>query len=416
MANQSTQRYIDGEKDWITAMLASAPIVEGKSPEQVEKLLIQEVKEPEIDIDPDVEKEITVLQEKKLNEEKKEIVQESLEVAKFDVNELTDFFSSVTKAKKQLKSKVKEEKVRIDKLEQLFDTLSANKKKKKVVKKRPKKLLLEPEEIEKVKETVEDPGVPQNVKEEALKQLDEKEENRYIKAVEKQLSETRYQTELDKDRIKTLDRIDSFDKMKAEFANFKDKVSIQLASLGGGGSANILDNNDVDISAKGDGKILAYNASTDRMEFTTNSGSVDFSAVDEHILPDADGTRNLGSASKRWKEIFLSTSTVNLGGSTISSDGTGTIQIAATGATLPENSKDAGGNPIAVTGTGTGTGGVAITKVPFFTRSGGLSTKNTDFEFNATVDNNKPFLDQSTFVLANGSGLASDDTITIFQL
>ena len=416
MANQSTQRYIDGEKDWITAMLASAPIVEGKSPEQVEKLLIQEVKEPEIDIDPDVEKEITVLQEKKLNEEKKEIVQESLEVAKFDVNELTDFFSSVTKAKKQLKSKVKEEKVRIDKLEQLFDTLSANKKKKKVVKKRPKKLLLEPEEIEKVKETVEDPGVPQNVKEEALKQLDEKEENRYIKAVEKQLSETRYQTELDKDRIKTLDRIDSFDKMKAEFANFKDKVSIQLASLGGGGSANILDNNDVDISAKGDGKILAYNASTDRMEFTTNSGSVDFSAVDEHILPDADGTRNLGSASKRWKEIFLSTSTVNLGGSTISSDGTGTIQIAATGATLPENSKDAGGNPIAVTGTGTGTGGVAITKVPFFTRSGGLSTKNTDFEFNATVDNNKPFLDQNTFVLANGSGLTSDDTITIFQL
>tara|TARA_Y100000031_G_scaffold145301_1_gene177743 strand:+ start:615 stop:1865 length:1251 start_codon:yes stop_codon:yes gene_type:complete len=416
MANQSTQRYIDGEKDWITAMLASAPIVEGKSPEQVEKLLIQEVKEPEIDIDPDVEKEITVLQEKKLNEEKKEIVQESLEVAKFDVNELTDFFSSVTKAKKQLKSKVKEEKVKIDKLEQLFDTLSANKKKKKVVKKRPKKLLLEPEEIEKVKETVEDPGVPQNVKEEALKQLDEKEENRYIKAVEKQLSETRYQTELDKDRIKTLDRIDSFDKMKAEFANFKDKVSIQLASLGGGGSANILDNNDVDISAKGDGKILAYNASTDRMEFTTNSGSVDFSAVDEHILPDADGTRNLGSASKRWKEIFLSTSTVNLGGSTISSDGTGTIAIAATGATLPENSKDAGGNPIAVTGTGTGTGGVAITKVPFFTRSGGLSTKNTDFEFNATVDNNKPFLDQSTFVLANGSGLTSDDTITIFQL
>ena len=417
MANQSTQKYIDGEKDWITAMLASQPIVEGKSSEQVEKLLIQEIKEPEeIDIDPNIEKEIAELQEKKLDEEKKEFVQESLEVAKFDVNELTDFFSSVTKAKKQLKSKVKEEEVRIDKLEQLFDTLSANKKKKKVVKKRPKKLLLEPEEIEKVKETIEDPGVPQNVKEEALKQLDEKEENKYIKAVEKQLSETRYQSELDKDRIKTLDRIDSFDKMKQEFANFKDKVSIQLASLGGGGSAHILDNNDVDPSNKANGKILAYNSTTGKMEFTTNAGGVDLSAVDEHILPDANGTRDLGSATRRWREIFLSSSTVNLGGSTISSDGTGTIAIAATGATLPENSKDAGGNPIAVTGSGTRTGGVAITKVPFFTRSGGLSTKNTDFEFNATVDNNKPFLDQSTFVLSNGSGLTSDDTITIFQL
>ena len=415
MANQSTQKYIDGEKDWITAMLASTPVVEGKSPEQVEKLLIQEIKEPEIDIDPVIEKEIIELQEKKINEEKKEIVQESLEVAKFDVNELTDFFSSVTKAKKQLKSKVKEEEVRIDKLEQLFDTLSANKKKKKVVKKRPKKLLLEPEEIKKVKETIEDPGVPQNVKEEALKQLDEKEENRYIKAVEKQLSETRYQTELDKDRIKTLDRIDSFDKMKTEFANFKDKVSVQLASLGGGGSANILDNNDVDISAKANGKILAFNSTTGKMEFTTNAG-VDLSAVDENILPDANGTRDLGSTSRRWKEIFLSSTTVNLGGSTISSDGTGTIAIAATGATLPSGSKTADGNELVVKGTGTQSSRVSVMTVPFFSRSGGLGTRNATFEFNSTLDNNKPFLDGRTFTIADGSTLSNIDQITIFQL
>ena len=415
MVKQSTQRYIDGEKDWISAMLASTPVVEGKSPEQVEKLLIQEIKEPEVDIDPDVEKEITELQEKKLNEEKKEIVQESLEVAKFDVNELTDFFSSVTKAKKQLKSKVKEEEVRIDKLEQLFDTLSANKKKKKVVKKRPKKLLLEPEEIKKVKETIEDPGVPQNVKEEALKQLDEKEENKYIKAVEKQLSETRYQSELDKDRIKTLDRIDSFDKMKTEFANFKDKVSIQLASLGGGGSANILDNNDVDISSRANGKVLAYNSTTDKMEFVSNA-EASFGEVAQDILPDANGTRSLGSASLRWKEIFLSSATVNLGGSTISSDGTGTIAIAATGATLPSGSKTADGNELVVKGTGTQSSRVSVMTVPFFSRSGGLSTKNASFEFNSTLDNNKPFLDGRTFTLANGSSLANIDTITIFQL
>ena len=413
MANQSTQKYIDGEKDWITAMLASEPVIEGKSPEQVEKLLIQEIKEPEVDIDPDLEKEITELQEKKLNEEKKEIVQESLEVAKFDVNELTDFFSSVTRAKKQLKSKVKEETVKIDRLEQLFDTLSANKKKKKVIKKRPKKLLLEPEEIKKVKETIEDPGVPQSVKEEALKQLDEKEENKYIKAVEKQLSETRYQSELDKDRIKTLDRIDSFDKMKKEFTNFKDKVSIQLASLGGGGSVNILDNDDVDISAKGNSKVLAFNSTTDKMEFVSNA-EASFGEVAQDILPDANGTRSLGSAAKRWKEIFLSSETVNLGGSTISSDGTGTISIAATGVGLPAGSK-AGDNELVVKGTGTNSSRVSVMTVPFYKR-GSLSTVNATFEFNATLDNNKPFLDQSTFVLANGSGLTSDDTITIFQL
>ena len=143
--------------------------------------------------------------------------------------------------------------------------------------------------------------------------------------------------------------------------------------------------------------------------------SVDLSAVDQDVIPDTNDLRSLGSSSRRWKKIWLAAATVDLGGATISSDGSGTIEIAASGATLPENSKDAGGNPIAVTGTGTGTGGVTVSKVPFFTRSGGLSTKNTDFEFNATVDNNKPFLDQSTFVLANGSGLTSDDTVTMFQ-
>ena len=177
---------------------------------------------------------------------------------------------------------------------------------------------------------------------------------------------------------------------------------------------NILDNNDVDISAKANGKILAFNSTTGKMEFTTNAG-VDLSAVDENILPDANGTRDLGSTSRRWKEIFLSSTTVNLGGSTISSDGTGTIEIAATGATLPSGSK-AGSNELVVKGTGTNSASVSINSVPFFTRSGGLSTANTTFEFNATLDNNKPFLDQSTFVLANGSGLTSDDTITIFQL
>ena len=104
-----------------------------------------------------------------------------------------------------------------------------------------------------------------------------------------------------------------------------------------------------------------------------------------------------------------------MGGSTISSDGTGNIAIAATGATLPDNSKDAGGNLLAVTGTGTRTGGVAVRKIPFFSRSGGLSTKNASFEFNATIDNASVFTDSQTFTLANGDTLTAADIITLFQ-
>ena len=51
-------------------------------------------------------------------------------------------------------------------------------------------------------------------------------------------------------------------------------------------------------------------------------GSVDLSAVDQDIIPDANGTRNLGSATKRFGDLFLSGDTLNIGGATISSDGT----------------------------------------------------------------------------------------------
>ena len=52
--------------------------------------------------------------------------------------------------------------------------------------------------------------------------------------------------------------------------------------------------------------------------------------------------------------------------------------------------------------------------VPFFKR-GSLSTVNATFEFNSTLDNNKPFLDGRTFTLADGQTLANIDDETIFQ-
>ena len=62
--------------------------------------------------------------------------------------------------------------------------------------------------------------------------------------------------------------------------------------------------------------------------------------VAEDILPDADGTRNLGSTSKRFAELFLTGNTINLGGATISSDGTGTIVISGDGVTLNSTTQE----------------------------------------------------------------------------
>jgi len=413
----TTQKYIDAEKGWIDSLLTENPIVEG----------VTVPAEPVIDIDPEIEKEIALLQEAKFSEKIEEIklVKEPQSVQITD--ELGGFFTAITKAKTNLTEKIEKEEVKIAGLEELFKELSAEKKKKKKVEKK-KVLLLEPEVIEPVEVSEWDKKqqeidaelevVTKEIKEreELEATVEEKQENEFIKSVEKQLSETRYQNELDKNKLKTLDKIDSLDKMKEEFVNFKDTVSKQLGSLGGGGSVNILDNDDIDLSSQANGKVLAYNSTSKKMEFVDNATSgLDLSAIGEDILPDGNGTRDLGSATKRWRDIYLSSDSIDLAGATISSDGTGTIEIAATGATLPAGSK-LGSNEVVVKGTGTNSSSVAVTTVPFFTRSGGLSSANATFEFNATLDNNKPFLDQSTFVLANGSGLSSDDTITIFQL
>ena len=156
--------------------------------------------------------------------------------------------------------------------------------------------------------------------------------------------------------------------------------------------------------------------------FVNNSGTIvelagqsdlDLSAVNQSILPDTTNTRDLGSATKRWRDIYLSSNSIDLAGATISSDGTGAIAIAATGATLPEGSK-AGTNKIAVAVTGSGGAEQTATVVPFFSNAGGLSTANANFNFNATVDEKFVFTGSKTFKLADGSNLA-DSNITLFQ-
>ena len=144
-------------------------------------------------------------------------------------------------------------------------------------------------------------------------------------------------------------------------------------------------------------------------------GSADFSAVDQDIIPDSNGTRSLGSTSKRFKELFLLGQTIDLGGAILDSDGTGQLSVSATGVTLPTGSKVADGNELAVVSTGSsGAAGQVTRLVPFFSKAGGLTTPNVRFEFNATVDDKFVFTGANTFTLANGSSL-SDSAITLFQ-
>ena len=161
---------------------------------------------------------------------------------------------------------------------------------------------------------------------------------------------------------------------------------------------------------------------TQQKVFVNNSGTIvelagsqdlDLTSVAQAILPSATNTFDLGSPSKRWKDIYLSSNSINLDGATISSDGTGAISIAASGATLPEGSR-AGTNKIAVAVTGSGGAEQNAIVVPFFSNTGGLSTANANFNFNSSVDDKFVYTGSKTFTLSTGANL-SDSNITLFQ-
>ena len=128
-------------------------------------------------------------------------------------------------------------------------------------------------------------------------------------------------------------------------------------------------------------------------------GSVGFDNISEDILPDLTNTRNLGSSTKRFKELFLAGQTIDLGGATISSDGTGTVSISSDGVTLPSNSK-VGSDTIAKAGTN----GKTSIDVEFFSRAGGTSTANATFKFQSK-GLSYVFTDSASFTLANGTAL-----------
>ena len=243
---QSTQHYIDNERNFISniGQKQSTEVIEFKTS------ILPMVEQVEIDVD--IEKEIAQLQEAKMNRGIQKVVP-----VDFDA-ELGSFFSSIAEEKEELKEKVQKEAVKISGLEDLFKELSSVKKK--------KVLLVEPE---KVKEPVIEEVIVEKTPEEVS----------IIDKVSKQLSEMQVATELDKDKIKSLESIDSLDKLKSEFLNFKDIVARQMGTIGGGG--------------------------------------LNPDKVDADLIPVLDATFNLGSPTKTFKDLYLSSSSLVIGGTTM---------------------------------------------------------------------------------------------------
>jgi len=145
-----------------------------------------------------------------------------------------------------------------------------------------------------------------------------------------------------------------------------------------------------------------------------------------NLIPSQNGVFQLGSSTRRWQTVYVAAETIDLGGATISSDGSGALTIAASGATLPTGSK-VGLNGISLTGATDGTAIRPVQTVGIFVSDGSstlsdaqllASTAPLSLEFNATVEDVPVYTDAGqTFTLANGTALEASGAsgITLFQ-
>ena len=265
------------------------------------------------EIDEDIEKQIRQLQEQKFNKGIQNVLPKEVDLLG---HRLDSFLSTVKVEKQQLEEKVKKEEIKIGALEDLFSTLKQEKKKpveeKKIepkvqIKKEPKK-----DEASAIK--TQEVEAASSLLEYLLPKEVEKYDEGIIDKVSKQISEMKVANELEKDKISKLKSIDTLDKLTEEFLRFKNATSVQLSTLGGGGSTRILDNDDVDISSIGNGKILEYNSTTKKMQFVSSGSEVtnlevlgtiifegatadDFETTVSVVDPTADRTITLPNAS-----------------------------------------------------------------------------------------------------------------------
>ena len=112
----------------------------------------------------------------------------------------------------------------------------------------------------------------------------------------------------------------------------KSITSIRLGLQGssGGGAVKIKDMDDLDRStALVNNKFLKYDSATGKFvgADASGGGGVDLSSVGEHILPSATETYDLGSATKRWRDLYLQGQTINLGGTKIQKDSNGDVTL-----------------------------------------------------------------------------------------
>tara|TARA_B100000424_G_scaffold18631_1_gene13365 strand:+ start:435 stop:2597 length:2163 start_codon:yes stop_codon:yes gene_type:complete len=219
-------------------------------------------------------------------------------------DDLRDFFSEISKSKKEKKRKLEEAKKELKSivgdlgLDSLFKDFSSIKKEQvekekqqskkleafedfflNIEKPKPKKVVEEPvEEVfkEPIEEVIEEPIVEEQeveeISEEELeKEIEEVKEDASL--IEKSLGMLAV-TDNNEDPLTPLDKkFATFEEFQNHYVLLIQRIQQQLSTLGGGGEVNLKYLDDVTWNGSDDnGKFLKYNSTTEKFEFATVSG------------------------------------------------------------------------------------------------------------------------------------------------
>ena len=181
----------------------------------------------------------------------------------------------------------------------------------------------------------------------------------------------------------------------ASFSTSDFTVSSGAVSLKGGSSFSIADDSSTSraISLGDTLDIVGSNSIT--TSITNNR--IEVKAGTGHLIPDQDDAYDLGSADKRWRTLFVGSETINIGGATISSDGSGELSLSASGVTLPTGSKVKDQLGQAKRVSFANNNDQPVIPVPFFSNAGGTGTAN------AILDMKGREIPVLTFIKADGT-------------
>jgi len=291
--------------------------------------------------------------------------------------------------------------------------------------------------------------IPQDINELTKPQIVAQETNDIISDVISNLDDMKAKTEVKEE-------VDQITSIRTEFEKFKthiqQHISNQGFSGGGSGETQLKYLDDVSVTGQEDGDVLTYNSSTEKYELKSSTSTVsagqlldqdgsnvvlnatDSSSTSEgddilleigvggnrdvdqsilqeltsNIIPKHGGSIDLGSPTRRFKNIYLEANTIDLDGATIKSDGSGEISISADGAIFPVGSKDSDGKILlAATSISETSGALSLQvprNVPLFTQASGLSTAAANLTFSAIIKNRSVYTNSGhTFLLSNGS-------------